>query len=80
MGFDNLTLATVAEQLQVAHSALYRHVADREDLVVLAMNRMLQLTPGRSRPGGGVRTSPRRPTPSGGCWSPIPVSSRSSSS
>ncbi|GGT02124.1 hypothetical protein GCM10010156_70080 [Planobispora rosea] len=45
VGFDNLTLATVAERLQVAHSALYRHVADREDLVILAMDRVLQLTP-----------------------------------
>ncbi|MFB9717272.1 TetR/AcrR family transcriptional regulator [Planobispora longispora] len=55
VGFDNLTLATVAEQLQVAHSALYRHVADREDLVVLAMNRMLQLTPW-PEPAGRWRT------------------------
>ncbi|MFI7700327.1 TetR/AcrR family transcriptional regulator [Nonomuraea sp. NPDC049480] len=41
VGFDNLTLATVADRLQVAHSALYRHVADREDLVIVAINRAL---------------------------------------
>ncbi|TDD11223.1 TetR family transcriptional regulator [Nonomuraea deserti] len=39
VGFDNLTLATVADRLQVAHSALYRHVADREELVMVAIDR-----------------------------------------
>ncbi|WP_449064261.1 TetR/AcrR family transcriptional regulator [Planomonospora algeriensis] len=42
VGFENLTLSTVAERLQVAHSALYRHVADREDLVILAIDRALR--------------------------------------
>ncbi|MGW0194526.1 TetR/AcrR family transcriptional regulator [Nonomuraea sp. NPDC003201] len=41
VGFDNLTLATVADRLRVAHSALYRHVADREELVVVAINRAI---------------------------------------
>ncbi|MFF4622104.1 TetR/AcrR family transcriptional regulator [Nonomuraea jabiensis] len=41
VGFDNLTLATVADRLRVAHSALYRHVADREELVIVAINRAI---------------------------------------
>ncbi|MFG6192466.1 TetR/AcrR family transcriptional regulator [Nonomuraea sp. JJY05] len=41
VGFDNLTLATVADHLKVAHSALYRHVADREELVIVAINRAI---------------------------------------
>ncbi|GIH92615.1 hypothetical protein Psi01_32450 [Planobispora siamensis] len=43
VGFGNLTLATVAEKLSASHSALYRHVADREDLVVAAVDRIIQL-------------------------------------
>ncbi|MFI6503356.1 TetR/AcrR family transcriptional regulator [Nonomuraea typhae] len=42
VGFDNLTLATVGERLQVSHSALYRHVADRQELVILAIDRAMQ--------------------------------------
>ncbi|TDC04573.1 TetR family transcriptional regulator [Nonomuraea longispora] len=45
VGFDNLTLATVADRLQVAHSALYRHVADREELVMVAIDRAVAAAP-----------------------------------
>ncbi|MEV0614228.1 TetR/AcrR family transcriptional regulator [Nonomuraea sp. NPDC050404] len=44
IGFDNLTLALVADRLGVAHSALYRHIADREELVVVAINRAISAT------------------------------------
>ncbi|MEV4097561.1 TetR/AcrR family transcriptional regulator [Streptosporangium saharense] len=44
VGFDNLTLSTVGKQLNISHSALYRHIADREDLVILAIDRVLQRT------------------------------------
>ncbi|GIH99224.1 hypothetical protein Pta02_12330 [Planobispora takensis] len=43
VGFGNLTLTTVAERLSASHSALYRHVADREDLVAAAVDRVIQL-------------------------------------
>ncbi|MFI6532108.1 TetR/AcrR family transcriptional regulator [Nonomuraea sp. NPDC050547] len=42
VGFDNLTLATVGERLHVSHSALYRHVTDRQELVILAIDRAMQ--------------------------------------
>ncbi|MEO3884332.1 TetR/AcrR family transcriptional regulator C-terminal domain-containing protein [Nonomuraea sp. B5E05] len=45
VGFGNLTLATVADRLQVAHSALYRHVADREELVMVAIDRAIAAAP-----------------------------------
>jgi AcrR family transcriptional regulator len=45
VGFADLTMATVAQRLRTSHSALYRHVRDRDALVVLAADRLLQRTP-----------------------------------
>ncbi|MFI6481668.1 TetR/AcrR family transcriptional regulator [Nonomuraea sp. NPDC050663] len=42
VGFERLTMAAVADRLHVSHSALYRHVKDREGLVTLAIDRALQ--------------------------------------
>ncbi|MFB9904559.1 TetR/AcrR family transcriptional regulator [Allokutzneria oryzae] len=41
VGFTDLTLASVAERLSATHAALYRHVADRDDLVVAAVERLV---------------------------------------
>ncbi|MCP3800229.1 TetR/AcrR family transcriptional regulator [Allokutzneria sp. A3M-2-11 16] len=41
VGFTELTLASVAERLDASHAALYRHVTDRDDLVVAAAERLV---------------------------------------
>ncbi|SDN39553.1 TetR/AcrR family transcriptional regulator [Allokutzneria albata] len=41
VGFTELTLASVAERLSATHAALYRHVTDRDDLVVAAVERLV---------------------------------------
>ncbi|GAA4104959.1 TetR/AcrR family transcriptional regulator [Nonomuraea soli] len=42
VGFEHLTMAAVADRLEVSHSALYRHVRNRHGLVMLAVDRALQ--------------------------------------
>ncbi|MEM9033588.1 MAG: TetR/AcrR family transcriptional regulator [Actinomycetota bacterium] len=37
-GLEQLTLATVAERLEVSHAALYRHFTNRDDLVLAVMD------------------------------------------
>ena len=38
IGLDTVTLATVAERLGVDHSSLYRHILNRDDMVVAAVD------------------------------------------
>lgn len=38
LGFEGLTMSTVAASLNVKHSSLYRHVGSRDDLVSLAID------------------------------------------
>jgi AcrR family transcriptional regulator len=45
VGFESLTMAAVAGRLGVATSALYRYVADRDDLVVAAADRLFDVAP-----------------------------------
>ncbi|URM93862.1 TetR family transcriptional regulator [Actinomadura madurae] len=45
LGFERLTLTTVADRLGVSHSALYRHVTDREGLVVAMLDRAIERAP-----------------------------------
>lgn len=44
VGFEQLTLAAVADRLGVSHSALYRHITDREGLVAAALGRVVART------------------------------------
>ncbi|GAA3992845.1 hypothetical protein GCM10022247_10060 [Allokutzneria multivorans] len=45
VGFTDLTLASVAERLSATHAALYRHITDRDDLVVAAVERLVSGLP-----------------------------------
>lgn len=45
VGFDELTVVAVASRLGVAPGALYRYVSDRDDLVVAAVDRLLDQLP-----------------------------------
>lgn len=45
VGFDDLTMAAVAAALGMATGALYRYVADRDDLVVAAAERLYAQVP-----------------------------------
>ncbi|MGD9429135.1 TetR/AcrR family transcriptional regulator [Arthrobacter russicus] len=40
LGFEDLTMSTVAASLGVKHSSLYRHVGSRDDLVSMAIDLM----------------------------------------
>lgn len=42
VGFEKLTIEAVAGHLDVAHSALYHHVKDRDALVQLAMDHLMR--------------------------------------
>jgi AcrR family transcriptional regulator len=45
VGFAELTVTTVARELGTSHSALYRHVRDRDDLVLVAVDHLVGRTP-----------------------------------
>lgn len=45
IGFDGLTVARVGRALGVTHGALYRHVADRDDVVRAAVERLVERHP-----------------------------------
>jgi AcrR family transcriptional regulator len=44
VGFDALTITSLAEHLGVVHASLYRHVANRDELVALGVDRLLTQT------------------------------------
>jgi len=44
-GFADLTLTGIGEQLAASHAALYRHIHDRDDLVVAGVERVVHLHP-----------------------------------
>ena len=41
VGFDALTITSLAEHLGVVHASLYRHVANRDELVALGVDHLL---------------------------------------
>jgi AcrR family transcriptional regulator len=45
VGFEDLTLVAVAERLGVTHAALYTHVVDRDDLVIAAVDQLVDSLP-----------------------------------
>ncbi|MFY1636469.1 TetR/AcrR family transcriptional regulator [Solwaraspora sp. WMMB335] len=45
VGFAELTMTTVARRLATTHSALYRHVRDRQTLVLAAVDRLVERAP-----------------------------------
>lgn len=45
VGFEEVTVTAVAQRLGATHAALYRHVADRDDLVRAAIERVADRAP-----------------------------------
>lgn len=45
LGFDGLTVTAVGKRLGTTHAALYRHVRDRDALVVAAVERLVERHP-----------------------------------
>ena len=49
-GYESLTIAAVAERAQVAHSTIYRHYKNLDDLLIQILRAMLQETEKRIAP------------------------------
>lgn len=45
VGFENITIVNVAKQLGVDHSSLYRHISSREDILIEAVNLIIDELP-----------------------------------
>ncbi|WP_017595855.1 TetR/AcrR family transcriptional regulator [Nocardiopsis potens] len=54
LGFPGLTVSAVARELGVSHASLYRHVTGREQLIALALDRIVAAAPW-PEPDGGWR-------------------------
>lgn len=52
IGFVDLTFAAVRQRLEVGQTTLFRHVADRDELVRIGLTRLVEQAPWPSRDGG----------------------------